>query len=108
VLIGEARDLGDALAGRLPLDAEAAGQLVAKVGLVDVGGGGRVVIDRRVVEPGPAAVRSLGRVGDKDMGVELGVAVARGTMAVGGGEVAIAFDELRASGEPDQVPRRLV
>jgi len=38
MLVGEACDLGDALARRLPLDAEAAGQLVAKVGLVDVAG----------------------------------------------------------------------
>jgi hypothetical protein len=29
VLVGEALDLGDAFARRLPLDAEAAGQLVA-------------------------------------------------------------------------------
>ena len=39
VLVGKALDLGDALADWLPLDAEAAGQLVAQVGLVDVGGG---------------------------------------------------------------------
>ena len=79
---------------RLPLDAEAAGQLVAQVGLVDVAGGLGVVVDRRVVEAGPAAVRSLGRVGDEDVGVELGVAVARGAMEVGGGEEAVALDEL--------------
>ena len=88
VLVGEAGDLGDPLAGLLPLDAEAGAQLVAQVGLVDVAGGGRVLVDRRVVEAGPAAVRPLGRVGDQDVGVELGVAVSRGAVAVGGGEVA--------------------
>ena len=56
------------------------GQLVAQVGLVDVAGGLGVVVDRRVVEPGPAAVRSLGRVGDQDVGVELGIAGARGAV----------------------------
>ena len=98
VLVGEALDLGDALADLLPAHAEALGQLVAQVGLVDVGGGGGVVVDRRVVEAGPAAVRSLRRVGDQDVGVELGVAVSRGAVAVGGGEEAVALDELRASG----------
>ena len=73
---------------------EAAAQLVAQMGLVDVAGGLGVVIDRRVVEPGPAAVRPLGRVGDQDVGVELGIAVARGAVGVGGGEVAVAVDEL--------------
>lgn len=98
MLIGKARDLGYALAGPLPLDPEAAGQLVAKVGLIDVAGGCGVVIDRRVVEAGPAAVRPLGAVGDEYMRVELGVAVSGGAVAVGGGEVSVAFDELRASG----------
>ena len=41
------------------------GQLVAEVRLVDVAGGLRVLIDRRVVEPGPAAVGPMGRVGDR-------------------------------------------
>ena len=49
---------------------------MAQVGLVDVGGGGGVVEDRRVVKPGPAAVGALGRVGYQDVGVELGVAIA--------------------------------
>ena len=57
-----------------------------------------MVVDRRVVEAGPAPVRPLGRVGDEDVGVELGVAVARGAVAEGGGEVAVAMDELRAAG----------
>ena len=47
-----------------------------------------MIVDRRVVEAGPAAVWPLGRVGDEDVGVELGVAVARGAVHVGGGEVA--------------------
>jgi hypothetical protein len=63
MLVGEARNLGDAFAGRLPLDAEAAGQLVSQVGLVDVAGGGCVVVDRRVVEAGPATF-GPGRVGN--------------------------------------------
>jgi hypothetical protein len=106
VLVGEARDLGDALAGRLPLDPEAAGQLMAKVGLVDVGGGLGVVVDRRVVEAGPAPVRSLRRVGDQDVGVQLRIAVARGAVEVARGQVAVALDELRASGSAPR-PARL-
>ena len=96
--VSEALDLGDALADFLPLHAEAMGQLITQVGLIDIAGGGRLVIDRRVVETGPATVRSLGRVGDQDVGVELRVAVARGAVAVGGGEEALALDELLASG----------
>ena len=75
MLIGKALNLGDALARGLPLDSQAAAQLVAKVGLIDVGGGGRMVIDRGVIEARPATF-GAGRVGDEDVGVELGVAVA--------------------------------
>ena len=90
----EALDLGDAVGDLLPADAEPAGQLMAKVRLVDVAGGLRVVVDRRVVEPGPAAVRPAGRVGDEDVGVELRVAGAGGAVEVGGGDEAVAVDEL--------------
>src|SRR4051794_39227468 len=90
----EALDLGDAVGDLLPADAEPAGQLIAEVGLIDVAGGLRVVIDRRVVEPGPAAVRTAGRVGDEDVRVELGIARARGPVEVGGGEKTVAVDEL--------------
>jgi hypothetical protein len=55
----EALDLGDAVAERAPVDPEALGQLVAQVGLIDVAGGLGLVIDRRVVEAGPAPVRAL-------------------------------------------------
>ena len=65
-------DVGDAVVDRLPLDAEPPGQLVAQVGLVDVAGGLRVLVDRRVVEPRPAAVRPLGRVGDRGRGCGAG------------------------------------
>ena len=44
--VGEALDLGDALADLLPFDAEALGQLVAQVRLIDVAGGFQVVVDR--------------------------------------------------------------
>jgi hypothetical protein len=50
-----------------------------------------------VVEPGPAAVGSAGRVGDEDVGVELGIAGARGAVDVGGGEEAVALDEFMAA-----------
>jgi hypothetical protein len=96
--VGEALDLRDSLADLLPLDPEALGQLVAQVGLVDVGGGRGVVIDCRVVEPRPFSVGALSRVGYQDVGMELGIAVAGGAVAVGSGEVAVALDELRASG----------
>ena len=93
----EALDLGDAVGDLLPADAEPAGQLPPQVRLVDVAGGLRVVVDRRVVEPGPAAVRPTGRVGDEDVGVELGVAGAGGAVEVGGGEEAVAPDEFVAA-----------
>src|SRR4051794_5091039 len=95
--VGEAIDLSDASANWLPLDAEPLAHLMAQVGLVDVAGGLGVVVDRRVVEPGPAAVRPLGRVGDQDMGVELGISGARGAVEVAGGKEAIAVDELMPS-----------
>lgn len=100
MLVGEARDLGDAFAGRLPFDAQAATELVAKMGLVDVGGGLGVVVDRRVVEARPAAVRSLRRVSDQDVGVQLRIAVARGAVEVASRQVAVALDELRAAHAP--------
>jgi hypothetical protein len=97
VLGVEALDLGDAVGDVLPKDAEPAGQLPPQVGLVDVAGGLRVVVDRRGVEPGPAAVRPSGRVGDEDVGVELRVAGAGGAVQVGGGEEAVAPDEFAAA-----------
>ncbi len=92
----EALDLGDAVGDLLPADAEAAGQLVAQVGLVDVAGRFGVFVDRRVVEPGPAALGE-GGVGDQDVGVELRVAGAGGSVRVAGGQEARAVDELAAS-----------
>ena len=80
------------------------GQLVAKLGLVEVAGGLGVVVDRRVVEAGPAAVGSLGRVGDQDVGVELGVAVARGAVAEGGGEEPLPLRTRRPAPRRVQLP----
>jgi len=100
VFVGEARDLGDAFAGRLPLDAHAAGQLMAKVGLVDVAGGFGVFVDRGVVKARPAAVWTEGRVGDQDMGMELRVAGAGRAMGVGGGKEAVAGDEFMTAFAP--------
>ena len=96
--VGEALDLGDAVADRLPLHAEPLAQLMAEVCLIDVAGGLGVVEDRRVVEAGPAPVRSLGRVGDQDVGVELGVAGPGGAVLEGGGEEARAVEEFMAAG----------
>jgi hypothetical protein len=73
----ESLDLRDPVLDFLPADPEPAGQLVAEVRLVEVAGGLRVVVDRGVMEPGPAAVRATGGVGDQDVGVELGVAGTR-------------------------------
>lgn len=56
------------------------------MGLVDIAGDFGVFVDRRVVEARPAAVQPLGRVGDQDVGVELGIAGAGGAVDVGGGE----------------------
>ena len=93
----EALDLGDPVSDLAPAHAEPAGQLVAQVGLEQVAGGLRVLVDRGVVEPGPAAIRPLGRVGDQDVGVELRIAGTGGAVLEGGGEEAVAADELGAT-----------
>jgi hypothetical protein len=93
LVVLEAPELGDPVANLLPLGTEASDQPVAEQGLVEVAGGLGVLVDRGVVEAGPAPVRALGRVGDQHVGVELGVAGAGGAVAVGGGEVARALDE---------------
>jgi hypothetical protein len=98
LLGGEALDLREPVDHLAPADAEAPSQLVAKMRLVDVAGGGRVLVDRRVVEPGPSPERPLGRVGDEDVGVELWVAGARGAVDIARREKAVALDELMPSG----------
>jgi hypothetical protein len=90
VLIREARDLGNPIADLFPLDAEATGKLMAQMGLVDVSGRLGVLVDAGVIEAGPAPVRSSGRVGDQDVGVELWIAVSRGAVEVARRQVAVA------------------
>jgi hypothetical protein len=105
MIVGKAFDLGDAVADLLPTDPEAAGQIGAEVSLKEVARRLRVVVDRRVVEPGPLAVRPLGRVGDQGVDVDLGISGAGGAVAEACGEETIALDELGVCSAPG--PTRL-
>jgi hypothetical protein len=87
MIVGEALDLGDAVADLLPADPEAPGQIGAKVSLKEVARRLGVVVDRRVVKAGPLAVRPLGRVGDQGVDVDLGIASAGGAVAEACGKV---------------------
>src|SRR4029079_18831369 len=81
-------ELGHALPGLLPLDAERAGQLSAELGLVEVAGGEAVALqDRLAIERAPLAVaRALREVRDDDVGVEVRVLGAARAVLVGGGD----------------------
>src|SRR5215213_3653604 len=88
----EPLDLGDAVSHLLEADAEPAGQLVAKVGLIDRARGFRMLVEGGVVKPRPAPL-GIGRVGDEDMGMEVGIAGAGGAVDVGGAKEAVALEE---------------
>ena len=93
----EALDLREPVNDLAPADAEPLRQLVAQMRLVYVAGGFRVVVDRRVVEPGPASLGE-GGVCDQDMGMQLHVAGAGGAVDVAGGKEPVAVDELATTG----------
>src|SRR4051812_1587207 len=70
---GSAVDVGDAVAPRPPLDAEAVGQLVAHLGLEQEAGSAQRGVDASAVERAPPTVGTAGGVGDEDVPVELRV-----------------------------------
>ena len=74
--IGDAGEVGDALGDGVPGDTEAAGQLVAELGLVEVAGGLGVPIQPGCVQRSPAAVVGLDGVGDQHVRVQQRIAVA--------------------------------
>lgn len=99
---GDALDLGHALGGRLPLDAERARELGAQVRLVEVAGGEPVGAEDRVaVERTPLAVRRAARhVGHDHVRVEVRVLGAARAVLVGGGDEAggvLALDAVLAA-----------
>ncbi len=69
----EARDLGDAVLGRLPADTQAASHLCSQVGVIESGQGALVELDGAGVKSEPAAIRRRHPVGDHRMGVQLGI-----------------------------------
>jgi hypothetical protein len=60
----EALDLGDSVSDLAPLNSEPLGQLATQMSLIDIARRFELVVDARVVEAGPSAIGSLGRVGD--------------------------------------------
>src|SRR4029077_12966084 len=84
----------------LPTDPEAAGKIGAEVSLKEIARRLGVVVDGGGVEPGPLAIRSLGRVGDQRVDVNLGISGARGAVAKACGKEAVALDELGVCSAP--------
>ena len=66
--LGEAFDVGDAVDDRSELDAEASGEFVSEVRLVDVAGGLGVGVEVAGVEGGPASVVALGPCWERGRG----------------------------------------
>ena len=73
--------LGDAVDRRLPLHAEAAGQLGSEAGVVERREGALVALQSSGVEGEPPPARALDLRGDHDVGVELRVAGSAGVLA---------------------------
>ncbi len=92
--LGDAGDIRHAVDDGSPLDAEAAGEEVAEVGLVEVAAGGGVVEERPGVEGAPGVGDGVGEVGDDDVGVQERVAGPAGAVVEGGGDEAEGLDAL--------------
>ena len=84
---------------RCPLDPEAAGELGAELGLVEVAGGAGMQEDVSGVEGAPPVV-AAGGVRDKDVGVEVRVAGSAGAMAKRRGDEPVAANLVDAVGSP--------
>jgi hypothetical protein len=69
----DAGQVGDPVLDRPPFDAECAGELVAEVGLVEVAGGLRVLVQESSVEGSPFAVDAFGHVRHQPVGVQMRV-----------------------------------
>ncbi|RKQ91920.1 hypothetical protein C8N24_1755 [Solirubrobacter pauli] len=76
-VLRDAADVGDAVDRALPLRGKVPGECVAKRRLVDVARGLGVRVDQTTIERRPLSIRSLDRVCDQDMRVELWVSRAR-------------------------------
>ena len=106
---GDAGDVGEAVLDRVPLDAEAAGELVAQLGVVEVPDGAAPLVERPAVEGGPAVVLGgVDEVGDHDVGVQVRVEVARRPVPEGGADEPVALDGAVAAGAPPSLGDRLV
>ena len=73
-------DIGDAVLDRFPFDAEPSGQLVTKVGFVEVAGGLGVQVQPPPIQRPPDVIGALGHVGDEHVGVEVRVPGPAGAM----------------------------
>src|SRR5690606_8266992 len=83
--LGDAGEVGDAVARRLPGDAEAAGELGPQVDLVEEPDGPAPRVEVAAVEGAPPIVAAgVGEVGDHDVGVQVRVARPGGAVPEGG------------------------
>ena len=80
-LVGDAGDLGLAVADRQPVDAEAVGELVAQHGLVEAAEHALVPLEVAGVERQPAAFRRVDLGGDDRVGVDLRIVGTRRGLA---------------------------
>ena len=78
--MGDADDLGAAVADRGPLDAQVVDEFGAQLGLVEKACGAGMQEEVSGVEGAPPVV-AAGGVGDEDVGVQVRVAGAAGAMA---------------------------
>ena len=90
----DADDLGGAFVDGSPVDAEAAGELVAEVGLVEVAGGAGLPQQRLAVERPPLPVLAVREIRDEHVGVQLRVAGAAGPMRERGGDEPVDRNDL--------------
>ena len=85
-----ALDLGRSPPHRCPLDTERSSQRPTEMCLVEVAGGLGLGVDPPSVECAPPPVARLGHVGDQHVGVEQGIAGARGSVPEARGDEALA------------------
>ena len=97
-VVGKALQLGGPAAHRLEGEAEFTRQLRAQLGLVEVATGLRLPVEVGAVQGRVAPVGALGEVGHQDVGVELGIAGARGAVGKGRGDHPAGVGDLGAAG----------
>ena len=103
--LGHPLELGHAAGGQPEAHAERLPQPGAQGRLVHEAGRAGVDVDQAGVGGRPGAVVSHGDVGDQDVGVELGVAGARGAVHEGGADEPLRPDAAKPPGSPADAQR---